>query len=79
MMPDVIFAGKSHKITTDGKTFFLYVKSDSKWELKDSNSFGKGIYKEALNDIKALLKSSLAEEEKILKICESGFFSISNL
>jgi hypothetical protein len=76
---DVLFKGKTHRITTDGKAFFLYRKADSKWELRDRNSFSKDIYKEALKDVKALLLKNMPEEEKILKICASGFFSVSNL
>lgn len=78
-MKETLFEGKGHKITTDGKVFFLYHRSDDKWELRDKNSVGRDIYKEALKDIKKILSMDMPEEDKILKICESGFFSISNL
>ena len=79
-MSDILFEGRKHKITTDGKTFFFYTKSaESKWKLRDSNSFDSGIYAEALKDMKKLLSMKIPEDEKVLKMLESGFFSISSL
>ncbi len=75
-----LFDGKEHRITTDGKTFFLYRRSASDtWELCDKNSFDSTMYAEALGDVKRLLAANMPEEDKILKILESGFFSISSL
>jgi hypothetical protein len=79
-MLKTLFEGKRHKITTDGRTFFLYTKAAQKeWELRDSNTFDSRTYAEALKDVKKLLKMGIPEEEKILKMLQSGFFSISNL
>ena len=79
-MTEILFEGEKHKITTDGRTFFLYIKlADRDWELRDKNSLTGGIYREALKDLKMIFSLSIAEEEKVLKICESGFFKISNL
>ena len=75
-----LFKGKKHKITTDGETFFLYIKSEEdKWELRDKNSLERDMYKEALEDIKRILAADMEEDEKILKICETGFFDVANL
>ncbi len=80
IMLKTLFEGKTHKITTDGRTFFLYTKSvKNKWEMRDSNSFNSAMYAEALRDVKTLLAMNIPEEDKLLKILESGFFSISNL
>ena len=79
-MLETLFEGKMHKITTDGRTFFLYSKTvQSRWELRDSNSFDSKMYAEALKDVKKLLKMNIDEEEKILQFLQSGFFSVSNL
>ena len=80
MKYEVLFEGKKHKITTDGEAFFLYAKTEEdKWELRDKNSMDSEIYEEALEDIKKILSADMEEEEKILRICESGFFDICNL
>jgi hypothetical protein len=79
-MKETLFEGKTHKITTDGRTFFLYVKPANRdWELRDKNSLKGDIYREAFRDLKMIFSLSMPEAEKILKICESGFFSPSNL
>lgn len=78
-MRESIFEGERHKISTDGKAFFLYRKSDDKWELKDSNSVGKESYREALKCMREILSLDVSEEDKILRICESGLFRVSNL
>ena len=79
-MRETVFAGDLHKITTDGKAFFLYRRSSGDaWELRDTNSVGAGAYKEVLEDLKKILSADMKEEEKILRICESGFFRVSNL
>ena len=74
-----IFEGERHKISTDGKAFFLYRRSEDKWELSDSNSVGKESYREALKGMKEILSLDVPEGDKILKICESGLFRVSNL
>ncbi len=79
-MRETLFEGKTHKITADGRTFFLYVKpADRDWELRDKNSLKGDIYREAFRGLKMILSISMPEEKKILKICESGFFRIANL
>jgi hypothetical protein len=78
-MNEVLFEGDKHKISTDGKVFFLYRRSDHSWELQEKNSVDRKSYKEVLLDIKKLLCMKMSEEDKIFKICESGFFSLSNL
>ncbi len=79
-MRETVFSGDAHKITTDGKAFFLYRKaSDEKWELRDRNSVDAGAYKEVLKDIRKILSADMKEDEKIIRICESGFFRVSNL
>jgi len=77
-MFSVLFEGKKHKITTDGKTFFLYLKSiknDTKeaWDPLSQNTFEEEMYKEALRGIEKILSADISEDEKILEICESGF------
>jgi hypothetical protein len=79
VMEKTIFAGQRIKITTDGKTFFLYSRSESNWKLTEKNSPGKTMYSEALESMKEIFSADISEEEKILKILNSGFFSISNL
>jgi len=80
MGSQTLFEGRKHKITTDGETFFLYIKSgENKWELRDKNSLEKDMYTEALEDIKRILAMDMDEDEKILKICETGFFNVANL
>lgn len=75
-----IFEGQEHKITTDGKAFFIYTKIRGKeWELRDTNAIGTTLYPEALQDLKMLLAANMPEEEKIIKLLQSGFFDISNL
>jgi hypothetical protein len=78
-MRETLFEGKVHKITTDGQVFFLYHRTDDEWELRDSNSVDRKTYKEVLRDLKKIFSMNMPEEDKILKICESGFFSVSNL
>ena len=78
-MRDVIFEGEKHKISTDGKAFFLYHRADDKWELRDKNSVDKGAYRDVMKSIREILSLDVPEEDKILKICGSGFFSVSNL
>ena len=77
-MDCVLFSGEKHRITTDGKAFFLYFRSidneDEEWELLDKNEMEGSIYNEALRSIKIILSMDLPEEEKMLKICETGFF-----
>ncbi len=75
----LLYEGESHKITTDGKIFFLYRKSDSEWCLRDSKPVDRDAYEDVLGVIRSILSMDMPEEEKILKICESGFFRISNL
>lgn len=75
----VLFEGKKHKITTDGKAFFLYAADNGKWQLRDSNSLSGTLYGEALDGMKSLLSDSMSEEDKIMKLMQNGFFSVSNL
>ena len=81
-MSSILFKGEKHKITTDGRTFFLYlrsIKNSSKdiWNLLSQNTFEGEMYEEALRDMKKILSAGIQEDEKILKICESGFFKIA--
>lgn len=81
-MFSVLFEGEKHKITTDGRNFFLYLKSIKNqtkevWELLSQNTFEGEMYEEALRDVKKVLSAGIPEDEKILKICESGFFKIA--
>jgi hypothetical protein len=78
-MNEVLFEGDKHKISTDGRVFFLYRRSDHSWELQEKNSVDRKSYKEVLAGMKKIFCLNMAEEDKILKICESGFFSLSNL
>jgi len=80
-MISVIFRGKKHKISTDGKSFFLYVISESKellgkWCLLSENKVEKSMFEEVLEDIKSIVSMDMPEDEKIFRICESGFFKI---
>ena len=79
-MIKVIFEGQEHKITTDGRSFFIYTKiRDKEWELRDTNAIGSTLYAEALQDLKTLLSANMPEEEKVIKLLQNGFFNISNL
>jgi hypothetical protein len=79
-MIKTLFEGQEHKITTDGKAFFIYTKiSGREWELRDTNCMNSSLYEEALKDLQELFGMKMPEEEKIIRLLQTGFFNVSNL
>ena len=72
-MSSILFEGEKHKITTDGKTFFLYLRSIKNhtkeiWGLLSQNTVEGEIYDEAGRGVQIIITGANASWQKTVTV-----------